>query len=861
MKKQIAFLLFFLNMTLGVAQNNFNIKDHGAEGDRTTNDAPAIQSAIDACAQAGGGTVYIPPGDYLTGPLFLKSHVRIHIEAGAALWAHPDSKVYSSGGDAPTSDADSPTRRQTDYALFNGEDLENIAITGRGTINGQGAAHWWGKERLRPYILRIRHSRNVRFEGVTTTGAPTHAFAFIDCDQVTIRDIALNNDPKSPNTGGIHLIGSVNVDASGMQMDTGGDCLMIEGRSANITVSNCTLNTPRGVLRIADGRNIALNNCEVECQTLLKDLRKAAHVTISDVNASGRGRLFSATGGTVKHITLSNVTASGFAQGGWLESAEDVTLDNVKVIRRFGSGSSAWRDGFEFRNIKRLILRNVEIQNIDEGPALVCENVENLELDGFRAITFPENEPAVLLSQVRDAYLHECRGLPETQFLRIEGQRTNNIRMGRNDLNGAAVEIGTSVPGTALSATPLTTSELTLPALANANEAIPVSVTVRNTGPAAGFGKVCLQVNGETTQTRWVWLNAGESRRLELMTGPFYQAQTYRITANEGTPKVLKLTPQPAALEYLELVPEEHIVKANTDLQLMARLKNVGSYPLAREVFLQIGSRKMDSRTVEIAPGETVEITFTHQPVKESLLLFSVDGRAKCAVKAYEDPLSATIAELGFERINKNVAVDRSGLGRHLHLKANPGGAPPSVVDGKIGQGLRFNGESAYGLIPNLRLSAPFSVSMWIKPGDLPLSGMDGRQMIFYAGHPRGGDGFGPEDETHIAREAGDQLVFWNRTGAPFELRTKIDDPNRFYFLTVVYGEGSANLYIDGELIERKAGLKNKPDFSHYADRIYIGRPTVDHTGYFNGVLDELRIYRAALSAEDVRRLYESYRR
>src|SRR5438477_384685 len=88
----------------------FNVKNYGATGKKSDDAKPAIQKAIDACAKSGGGVVYLPPGEYTSGTLHLRSHVRFYIEAGATLYA---------------SEADGPY--ETDGLLF-GEDLENVTI-------------------------------------------------------------------------------------------------------------------------------------------------------------------------------------------------------------------------------------------------------------------------------------------------------------------------------------------------------------------------------------------------------------------------------------------------------------------------------------------------------------------------------------------------------------------------------------------------------------------------------------------------------------------------------------------------------------------------------------------------------------
>jgi polygalacturonase len=110
-----------------VAQPVFNVKDHGATGRKTDDARPAIQQTIDACGKANGGTVYFPPGEYTSGQLHLRSGVRIYLEAGATLYASLDSNQF-----------DPPPKP----ALLSGEDLHDIALEGRGTIDGQSSYEW-----------------------------------------------------------------------------------------------------------------------------------------------------------------------------------------------------------------------------------------------------------------------------------------------------------------------------------------------------------------------------------------------------------------------------------------------------------------------------------------------------------------------------------------------------------------------------------------------------------------------------------------------------------------------------------------------------------------------------------------------
>ena len=98
----------------------FNVRDFAASGQKDDNAQAALQQAIDACAAAGGGTVYVPPGAYTTGTLHLRSHVRLHVEAGATIYSSKDPAAFDK------------------RALFYAEGVENITLEGRGVVDGQG---------------------------------------------------------------------------------------------------------------------------------------------------------------------------------------------------------------------------------------------------------------------------------------------------------------------------------------------------------------------------------------------------------------------------------------------------------------------------------------------------------------------------------------------------------------------------------------------------------------------------------------------------------------------------------------------------------------------------------------------------
>src|ERR1700722_2555557 len=120
------------------AQRVFDVKDYGATGRKSDDARPALQKAIDACGKAGGGRVFVPPGEYTSGQLHLRSGVRLYVEAGATIFASLDGSQYDDEKKA---------------ALIYGEDLHDIAVEGAGTLDGQATYEWHVNTITDYYIL------------------------------------------------------------------------------------------------------------------------------------------------------------------------------------------------------------------------------------------------------------------------------------------------------------------------------------------------------------------------------------------------------------------------------------------------------------------------------------------------------------------------------------------------------------------------------------------------------------------------------------------------------------------------------------------------------------------------------------
>jgi polygalacturonase len=145
--------------------------DFGAAGDGKTLDTAAMQAAIDACA-GKGGTVWVPAGKYLIGSLFLKNNLSLYLDAGATLLGSQSPEDY------PLIESRWEGAQQRTHApLIGGQNLENVAITGRGVIDGCGESWWraYAAKTLtypRPRLIAFADCRNLLIEGITAVNSP-----------------------------------------------------------------------------------------------------------------------------------------------------------------------------------------------------------------------------------------------------------------------------------------------------------------------------------------------------------------------------------------------------------------------------------------------------------------------------------------------------------------------------------------------------------------------------------------------------------------------------------------------------------------------------------------------------------------
>ncbi|HEX5553016.1 MAG TPA: glycoside hydrolase family 28 protein [Chitinophagaceae bacterium] len=337
----------------------FNVKDYGAHADGKTNDAGAINRAIDAAAVAGGGTVFFPAGTYLSGSIHLKSNITLYLSTGTILEAISDSSAY----DAPEAN---PHDQYQDFGHSHwhngfiwGVNLENIAIIGSGLIYGKGL------------------TRNLRRDHLPK-GLGDKSIALKNCHNVLLRDFKILHGGHF----GILATGVDNLTIDNLIIDTNRDGMDIDC-CHNVRITNCTVNSPwdDGIClksSYALGYNratedVTISNCMVSGDfqegTVIDGTFKLYDPSFH-VSHTGRIKLGTESNGGFKNITITNCVFD-HCQGLALETVdggdlEDVTISNI-TMRHIYNMPIFLRLGSRLRGpagTKAGHLRRVNISNI-----------------------------------------------------------------------------------------------------------------------------------------------------------------------------------------------------------------------------------------------------------------------------------------------------------------------------------------------------------------------------------------------------------------------------------------------------------------------------------------------------------------
>ncbi len=423
----------------------FNVRNFGAAGDGRRTDTDAINKAIQTASDAGGGTVLVPAGTYVSGTIQLKNNVTLWIDAGATILGTKNLADYHwpDGG------------REWDGSIILANGVHNVALMGRGSINGQNLNNPRGEEHIRgPHAVLFNNSKDIVVRDITIRDAGNYSLIFRSCERVTVDNFTAYNGYDGINMHDVRL-----ATISNSKLYTGDDSLA-GAYWENVTVTNCILNSSCNAIRVG-GRNVLINN------TLIYGPGQYAHRLGFRTNtesgfqilphSAGRGGASSrlVTPGPVDNMVLSNITMinvrspvfvafgadapySGnnlgvgrivienltaincgrtpfYVAGPREKPAKSIILRNARMTfvggikdeesngQGFSPYSMIQAYGVYCRNVENLELHDVRVDYVDKDrrPALFGENIGTLDLDRFMAQREPDGAPSLLFDGIR----------------------------------------------------------------------------------------------------------------------------------------------------------------------------------------------------------------------------------------------------------------------------------------------------------------------------------------------------------------------------------------------------------------------------------------------------------------------------
>jgi polygalacturonase len=473
-----------------IPQYVFDIRDFGAVGDGKTLCTRHIQMAVDTCAKAGGSRVVVPPGKYLTGPIFLKSNLEFEVLSGATLLGSTNFDDY------PTMQGRWEGLDRTIFAsLLTGEGLENVSITGCGVLDGQGAG-WWDAHRKtldtrrkmglndrepenpagaplrwpRPRMIYLSKCKNILIRGLMIINSPSWNVHPVLCENVCIEQVSIINPGNSPNTDGIDPDSCKNVRISDCYITTGDDCIIIKSgykqipdhpfaASENIVVTNCVFGEGHCGVGIgsetAGGvRNVTISNCVCD----------GTHSGLRFKTARGRGSFVENV--RAVNFVMRDITDAAIAVGMFYDNSDKThalpvdfrtpTIRNLHfsdiVVTR--AKTAVLIEGLLENPIQWLSIRNMIVEssaagvicsglhggafenlqiNPDSGSPLTFTDVEDLELVRVRTNKANGTLPTIVLERVHKAAVESCTAVAgNAALVEVKGRENREISLALN---------------------------------------------------------------------------------------------------------------------------------------------------------------------------------------------------------------------------------------------------------------------------------------------------------------------------------------------------------------------------------------------------------------------------------------------
>ncbi|MEP6715387.1 MAG: glycoside hydrolase family 28 protein [Terriglobia bacterium] len=432
--------LILVSTTMYAAQSSFNVLDYGAKNDGSARSTAAIRKAIEAAAAAGGGTVYFPAGNYVTGSIRMVSNLVLNLDAGATLHFHADLSEYPL-----VKGRYEGTEAITPAPLIGGENLENITITGRGTLTTDNAewvkatnkpeakAMWENIQArlekhetvpeadyrlaspfLRPSFIRPMNSKNVLIEGIHIVGSSMWTLHILYCENVVIRNVIVETYPGR-NTDGVDIDSSREVRISDSFFSTGDDAICLKsGKDAdgrrvnrpteNVTITNSTIQRGHGAVVLGSEtagsiRNVVASNIisqhtdkgvriksgrarggvveNIRFDNWIIEDSAGAAIEVTNYYTKIPEEPVSARTPIFRNIVISRMTVNRAPIVASIEGLPEMPISGLRLMDIIGNGEA----GLQAYNTAGMELSAIRITPAS-GPALSIKTSKGLRIDG-----------------------------------------------------------------------------------------------------------------------------------------------------------------------------------------------------------------------------------------------------------------------------------------------------------------------------------------------------------------------------------------------------------------------------------------------------------------------------------------------
>ncbi len=379
------------------AAKRYLIADYGAIGDGEALNTKAIQSAIDTCASDGGGTVVVPAGTFISGAIFLKQGVNLHIEKDGTLKAVVDRSAFPQ-----VESRWEGVEQRWICAFVNAFDMTGPALTGEGMIDGSGDV-WLREAHPRPRLIAIQNCKDVTVSGLSIKNQACWGLFILYSENVDVAYLTIRAQHNIPMSDGIDVDSSKDVHISGCDIDTNDDCIAIksgkdeDGRRVNrpaegILVEKCRFRYGHGGVSMGSEmsggiRNVEIRNCVMD----------------SDNWAPIRFKSQPSRGGVVENITYRDIQLNGTRKAfefnmEWRMVNPRPPSDPLPVVRnvKIINVSGTTRLVGDMHGLKDSPVRNVSFENcnITAQRGFTIDNVVDLDLSGL-TIKVEQGEPII----------------------------------------------------------------------------------------------------------------------------------------------------------------------------------------------------------------------------------------------------------------------------------------------------------------------------------------------------------------------------------------------------------------------------------------------------------------------------------